>query len=101
MFTTLTIIVCSLGALYAHLKLEEWQAGRFEGVLVQLVPLLVIAVLAGLAAGVAVWTIQKSARRGRELQAANRELEQMNQRIKLGAASALISDQPPACAVRL
>jgi two-component system cell cycle sensor histidine kinase/response regulator CckA len=91
--TAVTIIAGSLGALYAHLKLEHWQAGTSQLLLLQLVPLLIIVIVAGLAAGLAVSTIQKSQRRGRELQAANKALEQVNQQFKLRVANALESEQ--------
>ena len=90
--TTLAIIAGGFGDLYLHLKFGDRQAEHFGILLLQLLPLLV-PIVAGVAAGAAVWTAQRSKCRGRELQAVNRALEQINQQLKLETDSALQSEQ--------
>ncbi len=90
--TAVAIIAGGFGALYAQLKFDDWEAARSRVVALQLVPLL-LAVVTGLAAGIAVWMMQKSRRRGSELEAANRTLAQVNEQLKLETINALHSEQ--------
>ncbi len=90
--TTLAIIAGCFGAFDLHLKFGDRKAEHLGILLLQLVPLLV-PIVAGLAAGAAVWTAQRSRLRGRDLEAANCALEEINQQLKLETSNALQSEQ--------
>ncbi len=90
--TALTISAVGAGAMYKGIRLGHQETAGWGSAILQLVSLLV-PIVAGLAAGTAVWLLQKSRRRGRELEAANRALEQMNEQLNQEASNALHSEQ--------
>jgi PAS domain S-box-containing protein len=89
--TAIAIMAGSFGALYLHFRVGDPQPGS-SVFLLQLLPLLV-PIVAGIAIVAAVRSMQRSDLRGRELKAANRALEKMNEQLKLEARSALQSEQ--------
>ncbi len=89
--TALGIIAGGFGALYAHIKYGDRPASDLGIALLQLLPLL-LPVVMGLAVGTAVWLMQKSRRRGQELEAANRVLESVNEQLRQEALNALQSE---------
>ena len=90
--TTLAIFLAGMAALFAHVIFGDRAPAGPSRQWFQLVPC-VVPLVAGLAAGTAVWLRQKNRHRERELEAANRALAQMNERLKLEATLALQSEQ--------
>ena len=81
-----------MAALFVHVIFGDRAPAGPSRQWFQLVPTLV-PLVAGLAAGAAVWLLLKNQRRGRELEAANRALAQINERLKREASVALQSEQ--------
>lgn len=89
-----SIAVAVVGVLILH---PQPRAGGFpaEGAasfLLSRVPL-VFPIIAGLAAGLVVWLMQKSSAKQRELHAANRTLKQLNEQLKQEVENGIRSDQ--------
>ncbi len=89
--TGLAVLAAGVGAI-SLIKREIPEVPGITDDLLRLVPWLV-SIVAGVAAGLAVWMIQKSESRGRELEAANRELQWLNAQLKQDAITALQSEQ--------
>ena len=91
LLTALLVLAGAVGAI-SLIKREIPDVPGITDDLLRLVPWLV-AMVAGVAAGLAVWMIQKIRRRRREMEAANRALERLNEQLRLQVENALQSEQ--------
>src|SRR6185369_12355600 len=92
LLTTVAIVATGVWILYPQPRFDHPLARGLATLLLTRAAL-VCPTVVGVAAGVSVWLLQKSAVRQRELQAANRALEELNKQLKQEALNAIHSEQ--------